>query len=487
MAAGLLSAQEIHWKGRELQAGIHKVIDGEISIRTAEDTISASRAILINQPKRAVLQGSVVLKKDGSLVTGDSGVYYPLTKQARVAGRAVIRTKDGDIYSESFLYNMQDRRLVSEAPVHGTAKGLRFQAREGLIYPNSGNIRLSGQASWENDSVKGMADTILLDKASQLVKMSRNARIIYKKKTDEISGRYIELDLKENKISRIEGSEIRRQDMRIRASDIRRKGDDYDLRGNVKLTSVDSMIRSEGDQARILKDNMSMTGNTSTNIRDKSGSNIIIHSPALHSVKKGGMEQYHFYTHSHIRGDYNGYADSLKMEKSGKLTRIFLYRNCHLQNDSLYLEGDTLEILQDSAMEVIHAKRNALMVMLPKTGRVNVISAASISLVKSDSLSEMTAINETESFLWNEEKGNVGINHTTAPFQKARIKGRKVSKVTTRGASKSDFQPAKKADLNYIQTTRNRISLRYKKDSLAGRADIPPLKNFLSGGGKPKS
>jgi lipopolysaccharide export system protein LptA len=486
MAAGKLAAQEIHWKGRELQAGIHKVIDGEISIRTADDTISANRAILINQPKRAVLQGNVMLKKDGSLVTGDSGVYYPITKQARVAGHAVIRTKEGDIFSESFLYNLQDRKLVSEAPVHGNAKGLRFQAREGLIFPNSGNIRLSGEASWENDSVKGMADTILLDKANQLVKMSRNARILYKKKTDEISGRYIELDLKENKISRIEGSEIRRQDIRIKASDIRRKGEDYDLRGNVKLTSIDSMIRSEGDQAQILKDNMNMQGRTKTTIRDKNGSSITIYAPSLYSRKKDGKEEYHFFTRTHIRGDFQGFSDSLKVEKEGSKRRIFLYRNCHLQNDSLYMEGDTLEILQDTTQEIIHAKRNAMMVMLPKTGRVNVISAANISLSKSDSLSEMKAENETESFLWNEEKGNVGINHTTAPFQKAKIRGRKVSKVTTKGASKSDFQPAKKANLNYIQTSRDRISLRYKKDSIAGQLEIPPLKNFLPGGSKPK-
>jgi hypothetical protein len=150
------------------------------------------------------------------------------------------------------------------------------------------------------------------------------------------------------------------------------------------------------------------------------------------------------------------------------------------------MEGDTLEILQDTTQEIIHAKRNAMMVMLPKTGRVNVISAANISLSKSDSLSEMKAENETESFLWNEEKGNVGINHTTAPFQKAKIRGRKVSKVTTKGASKSDFQPAKKANLNYLQTSRDRISLRYKKDSIAGQLEIPPLKNFLPGGSKPK-
>ncbi len=480
IAAGLLSAQEIHWKGRELQAGIHKVIEGEISIRTATDTISANRAILINQPKRAVLQGNVMLKKDGSLVTGDSGVYYPLTKQARVAGRAVIRTKEGDIFSESFLYNMLDRQLMSEAPVHGSAKGLQFRAERGLIYPNSGNIRLSGRASWENDSIKGMADTIMLDKANQLVKMSKNARIIYKKKADEISGSYIELDLKENKISRIEGSEIRRQDMRIKAANIKRKGDDYDLQGNVKLASVDSLIQSGGDFAQIRKEGMAMQGRTKTRIRDKQGKEIRIYAPALRSQKSGFVEEYHFFSNSHLRGDFNGYADSLKMVKSGGSRHIYLYRNCHLQNDSLYLEGDTLEIHQDSLSETILAKRNALMLMLPKSGRVNAISAAYISLSKSDSLSEMMAENDTESFLWNEEKGNVGINHTTAPFQKAKIKGRKVSKVTTRGASKSDFQPSKKANLDYIEINRKRISQRYLKDSLAGMLEIPALKHFLS-------
>ena len=479
MWSACLSAQEIHWKGRELQAGAHKVIEGEISIRTQNDTIVANRAILINQPKRAVLQGNVTLKKDGSTVTGDSGVYYPNTRQARVAGRAVIRTPEGDIFSESFLYSLNDRQLFSEAPVHGMAKGIRFQAERGLIFPGNGNIKLSGRASWENDSIKGMADTIYLDKASQVLKMSRNARILYKKKKDEISGSYIELDLKESKISKIEGSEIRRQDMRIKAKGIRRKGEDYDLQGNVKLVSTDSLIQAEGDQAQIQKDKMNMQGNTVTRIKDKDGKKITIYSPFLHSAKSGGREEYHFFTHTHLRGDFTGYADSLKMLKAGKESHIFLYRNCHLQNDSLYMEGDTIEIHQDSLSETIFAKRNALMVMNPRSGRLNVISAASISLTKSDSLSEMRAENETESFLWNEEKGNVGLNHTIAPFQKAKIRGRKVSRVTTRGVSKSDFQPLKKANTDYVGSTRKRISLRYLKDSLSGRDDIPPLQHFL--------
>lgn len=479
IACNSLSAQEIHWKGRELQAGIHKVIDGEISIITAQDTISANKATLINQPKRAVLEGNVNLRKDGSVITGDSGIYFPITKQARICGNAVIRSKEGDIYSESFLYSLKDRQLNSEAPVRGTTKGLRFQAERGMIFPNSGNIRLSGKASWENDSIKGLADTILLDKATQLVKMSRNARIIFKKKADELSGRYIEIDLKQNKISRIEGSEISRKDVRIKAANIRRRGEDYDLQGNVNISSTDSLLESTGDQAKLRKQGLEMQGATITRMRSKEGSDVRIFAPALRSEKNAPKEEYHFFHRVHLRGDYNGFADSLKINKEGKMRHIFLFRHSHLQNDSLYLEGDTIELYQDSIRQIIRAKRNAMMVMLPKNGRVNAITAANITLIKTDSLSEMQADNETESWFWNEEKGNTGLNHTMAPFQKARIRGRKVSRVATKGKSQSDFQPIRQANLDYVEACRRRISLRYQKDSLKGSANVPALKHFL--------
>ncbi len=476
-----VEAQEIHWKGRELQSGIHKVIDGEISIITAQDTISANKATLINQPKKAILEGNVNLRKDGSVITGDSGVYFPITKQARICGNAVIRTREGDIYSQSFLYGLKDRQLNSEAPVRGSAKGLRFQAERGLIFPNSGNIRLTGKASWENDSIRGLADTILLDKASQVVKMSRNARIIFKKKADELNGRYIEIDLKQNKISRIEGSEISRKDVRIKAAQIRRRGEDYDLEGNVRFTSVDSLLESTGDQARLRKQGMEMQGSTITRMRSKEGNKVDVYAPALRSDKVNTLEQYHFFHRVHLRGDFNGYADSIKINKEGKMRHIFLYRYGHLQNDSLYLEGDTIELYQDSVRQIIHAKRNAMMVMLPKNGRVNAITAANITLTKTDSLSEMHAKGDTESWFWNEEKGNTGLNHTNAPFQKARIRGRKISRVTTKGKSQSDFQPIKQVNTDYIEFCRRRISLRYTKDSLKGSIDVPPLNHFLPG------
>lgn len=475
-----VSAQEIHWKGKELQAGTYKVIEGEISICTAIDTITARKAILINQPKRAVLQGNVVLRKDGSTVTGDSGVYYPNSKLARVAGNAVIRTKEGDIFSESFLYNLNDRQLNSEAPVHGNAKGISFYADRGLILPKSGNIKLIGHAVWENDTIKGLADTIMLDKENQLVKMSRHAKIIFKKKTDELIGRYIEIDLKANKISRIEGSEIKRKDIILKASNISRTGEDYELKGNVEVIATDSSVKSTGNKASIKKEGMEMQGNTITSIRDKQGKEIRMYAPELRSEKSKGSDEYRFFPRTHIRGEFNGYADSLFVLKNGKTRQIFLYRNCHLQNDSLYLEGDTIEIFQDSIREIITAKRNAMVVMLARPSRVNTIYAAEIRMTKTDSLTEMQAKGDTESNLWNEEKGNVGMNHTTAPFQKARILNRKISRVTTKGNSKSDFQPLKKADLNYISSTSKRIGLSYQKDSLAGTSGVPPIRHFLS-------
>lgn len=474
-----LSAQEIYWKGSQLQSGAHKVIDGEISIRTSRDTISARRAIVYKVPKKAVLQGSVSLKKDGSIITGDSGIYFPDSRQARVAGHAVIRTRDGDIFSESFLYNLNDRMLFSESSIQGQAKGIRFSADRGVILPNSGNIRLTGNAVWENDSAKGMADTIVLEKSNQLVKMSRNARIQFRNKTDELTGRYIEIDLKASKISKIEGSEIRQQNMKVKAASILRNGEDYELAGNVSLSSTDGLIDAKGETAQMAKDRMAMQGKTETNIRNREGSNIRIFAPALRSDKKGSEEEYHFFHRVHVRGSFQGFSDSLKMKKSGKTQQIFLYGRGHLQNDSLYLEADTIEIYQDSLQEIINARRNALMVMHPKNGRVNAVSAGSISLLKSDSISVMQASNDSESWFWNEEKGNTGLNHTKAPYQKALIRNQKISSVATKGKSGSDFQPLKKADLSYLELCRKRISQRYLGDSLQGNKDVPAIRHFL--------
>ncbi len=474
-----LHAQEINWKGSQLQSGTHKIIDGEISIKTGSDVISAQKAIIYKVPKKAVLQGNVALQKDGSTVTGDSGIYFPDSKQARVAGNAVIRTRDGDIYSESFLYHLNDRMLYSEYPLKGQAKDIRFSAERGLIFPNSGNIRLTGNAVWENDSAKGMADTIILDKTSQLVKMHRNARIQFKNKADELAGKYIEIDLKANKISKIVGSEIRQQNMKIKAASINREGDNYDLRGNVRLSSADSMLFASGEQAFMGKDRMQMQGRTFTRLRDKDGSEVRIFAPGLRSEKNNQEEQYHFYHRVHLRGSFNGYADSLKMVKNGNSRHIFLYRHAHLQNDSLYLEGDTIEILRDSIRETIRARRNAMMVMLPRNGRMNTLSAGNITLVRTDTVSEMQSENETESWFWNEEKGNTGLNHTKAPYQKAQIKGRKISRVSTKGVSSSEFVPAKKVNLDYMELCRKRISQRYQADSLRGNGEVPPLRHFL--------
>ena len=474
-----LKAQEIYWKGSQLQSGAHKIIDGEISIRMGSDVISARRAVIYKVPKKAVLQGNVALQKDGSTVTGDSGIYFPDSRQARIAGNAVIRTREGDIFSESFLYHLNDRMLNSEYPLKGQVKDIRFSADRGLVFPGSGNIRLTGSAVWENDSARGMADTIILDKSNQLVKMQRNARIKFKNKPDELSGRYIEIDLRANKISRVEGSEIRQQNMKIKAANIERNGDNYELEGNVNLQSLDSLLQASGDEAFMGKDRMNMQGRTLTRIRDKDGSEVKVFAPGLRSEKRNNLEEYHFFHRVHLRGTFNGYADSLKMTKSGKSRRIYLYRHAHLQNDSLYLEGDTIEILQDSASQTIIARRNALMVMLPRNGRANSLTAGRISLVKNDSVSEMQAENETESWFWNEEKGNTGLNHTKAPSQKARIRGRKISRVSTRGSSSSDFQPIKNATLDYLEICRKRITLRYQNDSLRGNGDVPPLRHFL--------
>ncbi len=52
MASFGAGAQEIIWKGKELISGNYKLIEGEIIIRTPEDTVRASKAKLYNAPEK---------------------------------------------------------------------------------------------------------------------------------------------------------------------------------------------------------------------------------------------------------------------------------------------------------------------------------------------------------------------------------------------------------------------------------------------------
>jgi len=470
-------AQEIFWKGKELQSGNYKTIEGEITIRTAEDTIKASKAILYNKPKKAILKGNLSLVRKGATVTGDSGIYYPETKKADILGHGVIDTPEGQIRSNFFQYDMVSKQLTSFSTTEGTANGIRFQSDRAVIYPGTKNIKLVGHAFWENDTIKGIADTIYLDKANGLMKMSKKAKIIFKKKKDEIAGSYIELDLNANKITRIEGSQIKRDDLVLKAKKIKQIGEDYDLQGDVDVASKDNSVRSQGTKAIIRKEGMDMTGPTVTHIVDKEKKEIIIYAPQLITTKKDSVEQYHFFNQTNIRGQFDGYADSIFVRKTGAIKETFFYRNAHLQNDSLYIEGDTLEMFQDSLHDIIRAKRNALMIMITKPNRVNTISAAFIQLTKNKDQSELFAVGESESFLWNDEKSSVGINHTISPSQKAKILNKKISKVATKGNTTSNFQPIRKVDYSYIDAAAVKLKQAYQADSIT--KGLAPIINFL--------
>lgn len=472
-------AQEIIWKGKELISGDYKLIEGEITIRTPEDTVRASKAKLYNAPqKKAVLSGNLTLDRKGTHVTGDSGIYFPKTKLVMVMGNAVILTEEGTLNSEVFYYDMNSKQLSSNTFTRGTANGIRFSASRSILFPGSKNIKLIGNAIWENDTIKGLADTIYLNKTEGLLKMSRNAKIIFKKKKDEVAGKYIEIDLNTNKITKITGSKIKRDDFTLKAKKINQIGaEDYNMEEDVEIKSIDSAVTSSGKKAIIRKKGMKMEGETMTRLLDKEKKEVRIYSPQLTTEKADTVEKYHFFLKTNIRGEFEGFADSIYVRKKGKERETFLYRNAHLQNDSLFLEGDTLEMFKDSTKEIIRAKRNAMMIMITQPNRVNYISAAYIQLTKTDSLSELYAEGDSESYLWNDEKNNVGINHTVSPSQKAKIKNKKVSKVNTKGSTKSNYQPINKVDYSYLNVVASRLKESYKNDTLS--PGLEPVPDFL--------
>jgi lipopolysaccharide export system protein LptA len=480
MAFFRAAGQEIIWKGKELISGNYKLIEGEIIIRTPEDTIKASKAKLYNEPeKKAVLSGDLRMDRKGMQVTGDSGIYFPRSKKVWVMGRARITSEEGDIRSEAFQYDLNSGQLISNTFTSGSAEGIRFSSARSIIFKENKNIKLIGNAIWENDTIKGLADTVYLNKQENTLKMSRNAKILFKKKKDEVAGSFIEIDLKSNKITKITGSKIKRDDFTLKARKINQTdAETYFLEEDVEIKSSDEAVSSTGKKALIRKKGMKMEGETMTRLLDKDKKEIRIYSPVLTTDKGDSVEKYHFFLKTNIRGEFDGFADSIYVRKKGKERETFLYRNAHLQNDSLFLEGDTLEMFQDSLKQIIRAKRNAMMIMISKPNRVNYISAAYIQLTKTDSLSELYSTGDSESFLWNDEKNNVGLNHTIAPVQKAKIRNKKVSRVNTRGATKSVFQPLEKVDYGYLNTVASRLKESYKADTLPPGLNAVP--DFLT-------
>lgn len=473
----IAQAQEIFWKGKELQSGQYKTIEGEITIRTPEDTIRSQKAILYNQPKKAILKGNLSLVRKGATVTGDSGIYYPQQKLAYILGNGHIQTEDGSIRSSSFLYSLNSKILSSNQATQGEANGIRFQSNQFLLFPETKNMKLFGNAQWENDTIKGVADTIYLDRANNLLKMSKKAKIIFKKKQDEVAGRYIELDLKANKISKIEGSTVKRDEVVLKANKITQSGENYELREKVEIASKDSGIISKGQVATLFKNGMDMSGKTVTRLLDQEKKEIFIHAPFIVNRRLGTEERTKFFKRTNIRGEFEGYADSIFVLKTDSAREIYLYQDCHLQNDTLYMEGDTLELIKKGNLDIIRAKRNALMLMKTPPDRINIISAAYIQITKKPEGSEMYATGDSESFLWNDEKGSVGLNHTQSPEQKAWIANKKVSKVRTKGKTESKFSPLQKVDMGYLNPIRIRLKETYQKDSLS--PELGPVPNFL--------
>jgi len=471
-------AQQIFWKGKELKSADHKTIDGEIELRNPEDTITAKHADIYQNPKRAILKGDFTLRSNGMVVTGDSGIYYSIQKIAHVVGNAVINSAEGVIKSNSFIYDMNTKMLTSNSFTSGIANGIRFKSDRSIIFPGNRNLKLIGHAEWENDTIKGIADTIYLDKTTNLLKMSRKAKIIFKKRNDEIAGKMIEIDLKTNKISRSTGTQVTRKDVSIKAKEITPSGEDYLLRGDVEIKSIDSAIVSSGQKAVLRKKSMDMQGSTRTRIRDKEKKELFVYSPFLTTQKGDSIEKYNFFKRINIRGQFDGFGDSLSVIKNKNSKKLFLIEDAHIQNDSMYIEADTIEIYQDSLGQIIKAKRNALMIMITKPNRVNTITAGFIKLTKTDSLSEMYAEGDSESYLWNDEKSSLGINHTISPIQKAIIRKKKISRVNTKGKTTSNFQPFNKIDYGYIGNASLKLKDSYKKDTLA--AGLKPVKNFLA-------
>jgi len=471
--------QEIFWKGKELQSSDHKTIDGEIVIRNADDTIKAERAVLYNKPKKVILTGNLSIVSKGTVVTGDSAFFFPTIKQIQIVRNAVINTADGAMRSNAFNYDMSSKILSSQSFTKGNSNGIQFKADRSIVFTDQKSIKLIGHAEWENDTIKGIADTIYLDKTNNLLKMSRKAKIIFKKREDEVAGRYIEIDMNTSKITKIEGSQVKRKDISLKAKRIVQNGEDYELTEDVEVRSSDSAVVSFGQKAYIQKAGMQMKINTKTRIRDKERKELFIYAPNLYSQKADSVEQYNFFKNTNLRGQFNGFGDSLSIIKRKDTKEIFLIKDAHIQNDSMYIEADTIEIFQDSLRQIIKAKRNALMIMITKPNRVNSITAAFIRLIKTDSISEMYANGDSESYLWNDEKSSLGINHTTSPSQTAIIKAKKISKVRTKGSTQSNFQPINKVDYGYINTLAVKLKETYSHDTLA--TGLQPVKNFLLG------
>lgn len=478
MTCQLGFSQEILWKGEELQSSNYKSINGEIVIRTPTDTIRARKARLYNEPKKAVLKENVSLVRTGSIVTGDSAIYYVTTKLAQIMGNAVITNAEGKIKASAFDYSLITKQLSSNSFTEGTANGIRFSADRSIIATSNNQITLIGHAKWENDTIKGVADTIFLDKASNKLTMSRAARIMYKyKKDEEVAGSLIELDLKANKISNIKGSVIKRTDAIIKAKNIEQKGDDYYLIKDVMVQSKDSSITSTGMKAVVKKKSTQMSGNTITTLIDKEKNKIHIHSPEVVTADDSGRSKYNFFKLVNIRGYFSGFCDSLSVLKNDSVREIYMYRDVHLQNDSMYIEGDTVELFQDSTREIIRARRNAMMVMITPPERVNVITGTFIQLTKTRKQSEVYARGGTESYLWNDEKSNIGLNHTESVSQRALIKEKKVTKVTAVGSVKSTFSPFKKVSYSYIDAPTTKMNETYKADSLS--EGLKPVPHFI--------
>lgn len=482
---GQLLAQEIIWKGKELQSGQYKTIDGEITIRTPEDTIIASKAIIYQEPKKAILKGNVTMTRKGTLVTSDSATYLPSQKMVIMQGNVNIISAEGILKSEAFQYDLNQKHLTSMHPAHGTANGIQFNGERCRIFTRSQNMQLWGNARWQNDTIKGNADSIFLDKSNQILKMSKNAKIVFTKRSDEIAGRTIEIDLKTSKITRIEGSKVKRSDVRLSAKKIKQEGENYRLEESVEIQSKDSAITTFGDKAFLQKSGMQITGNTKTRLLDKEKKETWIYAPQLITKKDSGVENYQFYPKPNIRGQLNGFGDSLAVTKRGEKQVTVIYGHAHLQNDSLFIRGDTLELHQIEGGDIIKAKRNAMMIMLAKPYKVNLIYAADIEITRLENESELFAKGSVDSYLWNTEKENPGLNHTESATQKATIKEKKISRVKTAGVTKSKFSPLNKVDYSYTEPAMLKLKDIYSSDSLLpGVAPLVPFYQFFKTGNR---
>lgn len=480
MAFFSANGQEILWKGKELQSAKYKTIDGEITIRTSEDTIKASKAIIYQDPKKVILKGNVSLVRKGTLVTSDSAQYYPSERKVNLHGNVVINSPEGVLRSESFQYSLNSKQLVALKPVEGQANGIVFSGNNCQIFTQSQNMKLWGNARWENDSLKGNADSVYLDRVNNLLKMSKKAKIQFKKKNDEIAGSLIELDLKSSKIVRIEGSKVKRSDVRLGAKRIRQIGDDYELNEEVEIQSADSAVTTFGTKAFVQKSGMQMKGPTKTRLLDKDKKEVWIFAPQLNSRKDSGVDLYQFYKNTNIRGQFDGFGDSLVVVSRGGNRETILYGHSHLQNDSLFIRGDTLELIQIEGGDIIKARRNAFMVMISKPYKVNIIYAAYIEIKRTETASELYAVGTVESYLWNTEKENPGLNRTKSATQRAIIRDKKISRVKTGGSTESVFTPQNKVDNSYKEPAALKLKEIYAVDTLQpGTKPIRPFWEYF--------